>query len=221
MKRLLMTIIFLIGMTIVGCSSEDTNTDEEGADASMEEENRDGVEEDDNFTDDEETSANEKEELDVADDEDSAAIATEGLQLQVNKVDQEAGVTIENHPLYADINELVTADPELGIPNDFSVVPLDIYITEEGSSLFFLAVNRLDIPIKNASFDFTLGNTDGELVFDQIDIYLSEEEFGVIEPNHTLPFFLDLTPEGEELYESLTMDNVFMDIENFSMDVEE
>ncbi|WP_096186930.1 hypothetical protein [Evansella halocellulosilytica] len=109
----------------------------------------------------------------------------------------------------------------MGIPNDFGVVPIDIYITEEGSNLFFLAVNRLEVPITNVSFDFTLGNTDGELVFDQVEIYLSEEEFGVIEPNHTLPFFLELTPESEELYESLTMDNMFMDIANFSMDVEE
>ncbi|WP_062050948.1 hypothetical protein [Bacillus sp. JCM 19034] len=225
MKRKWLIMLLLIGMILVGCNqSEDVSKDGEGSDTNMEEEDVVGKEEEE-VEKDVDTSKNEGEEELIGEEEVKTEVEVEldgkmePLQLHVNKVDQETGVTIEDHPLYADINQLVTAEPEMGIPNDFSVVPLDIYIADGASSLFFLAINRLDVPLTNVSFELTLGNIDEEFVFDHTPIYLSEEEFGVLEPNYALPFFLDLTSEGEELYESLTMDNVFMDITNYSMDV--
>ena len=66
------------------------------------------------------------------------------LKLQLQKADEEAGVTIENNLIYSSLAEAIGADPKMGVENDFSLYPFDIAYFDDGSmSLVFLAINQL------------------------------------------------------------------------------
>lgn len=146
----------------------------------------------------------------------------EPLTLQLQKEDEEAGETVENNVIYSDLAEAIEDEPQLGIPNDFSLQPMDIAEFEDGStSIVFLAINRLDDDIQNISLDLTLGNQDGEYIFEAYEVFMPEEQYGVIESNSAVPFIIDITPEEEKLYMTLDEGNVDMDMENFDMEIVE
>ncbi|GEM_PF-3491720 len=146
----------------------------------------------------------------------------EPLKLQIQKGDEEAGVTFENSGIYSALAEAVEAEPQMGLPNDFSLYPFDISENEDGSSsLIFLAINRIQDGIKNVSFNLTMGNQDGEYIFQDVEIYMSEEQFGIIEPDSSVPFLIDITSEEEELYLTLDMENIHWEITNFEMEIVE
>lgn len=146
----------------------------------------------------------------------------EPLKLQMQKGDEEAGVTLENSGIYSALAEAVEAEPQMGLPNDFSLYPFDISENEDGSSsLIFLAINRIQDGMQNVSFNLTMGNQDGEYIFQDVEIYMPEEQFGIIEPDSSVPFLIDITPEEEELYLTLDMDNIHWEITNFEMETVE
>lgn len=143
------------------------------------------------------------------------------LNLQLQKEDEEAGETIEDNEIYSGIDELIESDSSIGIQDDFSLYPFDIAVHEDGSeSMIFLAINRLNDPIKDMSFELTFGKQDGDYIFDGTEVFMAEEQFGVLEPNGVVPVLLEITPEEGEIYEGLTQDNVDLEIDNFDMDVE-
>lgn len=157
-------------------------------------------------------------------DEDEIEAANEvvDLKLQLQKADEEAGVTIENNLIYSSLAEAIGADPKIGVKNDFSLYPYDIAYFEDGStSIVFLAINRLDKGMKNVSFDLTFGHQNGEYIFENVEVYLSEDQVGVIESNSSVPFVLDITPEDEEIFEVLTKDNVYLKMTNFYFELVE
>lgn len=144
------------------------------------------------------------------------------LNLQVQKADEEAGETIENNEIYSGIAELIESDPAIGIQDDFSLYPFDIAVHEDGSeSMIFLAINRLKEPIKDMSFELIFGDQDGDYIFEGMEVFMAEEQMGVLEPNGVVPVLLEITPEEGEIYEGLTQDNVDLEIDNFDMDVVE
>ncbi len=139
------------------------------------------------------------------------------LTLQLLKGDEEAGVTIENNEVYKELNRLITENPDIGLEGDFSVYIVDIIDSgTEDASLLFLGINRLDEPLKEVSFDYTLGHTNGEFVWENAEVNLSEEEAGIILPNHAIPFSLGITPEQEAIIDTLDQDAQVVKIENFS-----
>lgn len=140
----------------------------------------------------------------------------EPLTLQVLKGDEEAGATIENNNIYNELNQYVQAHPDIGLENDFSLYIVNTIQNESGdSSLVMLGINRLPTPIKNISFDFTLGNKDGEYVWENFEVTMDEETAGVLNENSTFPIVLSLTDEQKELLRSLNQENQVMKIENF------
>jgi hypothetical protein len=146
----------------------------------------------------------------------------EDLKLHIQKVDQEAGITAENNDLYSQLNEVIKADPKAGIPNDFSVYPHDIVYFDDGSSsVLFIGVNRLDAPIRNISFDLTLGNKSGEYIFDAEPVALTEDFIGILEKDSAVPFLIEITPEEEALFMELTEDNVELRLDNANIDLVE
>ena len=68
--------------------------------------------------------------------------------------------------------------------------------------------------------ELTFGEQDGDYIFDGTEVFMAEEQFGVLEPNGVVPVLLEITPEEGEIYEGLTQDNVDLEIDNFDMDVE-
>ena len=143
-------------------------------------------------------------------------VEKEALSLQLLKADEEAGVTIENSEVYKELNRMITENRDMGLANDFSINIIDIVDSgTENASLLFLAVNRLDEPMKNITFDYTLGHDNGEFVWEGVEVNLTEQDTGIIQPNHAVPFSLSITPEQEALIDTLEQDNQVVKMENF------
>lgn len=145
-----------------------------------------------------------------------AANEKEPLTLQVLKADEEAGATVENHNIYKELNNLVTENPSIGEENDFSLYIVNTIHDQAGEvRLVLLGINRLTSPIKNISFNFTLGNKQGEYVWENQEVTMSEDSAGPLQSNHAFPIILPLTAEQEERLKSLNEENQVMEIENF------
>ncbi|MFD1068243.1 hypothetical protein [Oceanobacillus locisalsi] len=213
MKKVFLTLLIILAMIATGCS--ESNEDKAG-DNKMDEKKTQEVNENT------ESNKGSDEEIIKDDQENQTVDEQPDLSLQLQKFDEESGVTVENSEIYSVLDEEIKADPHMGVPNDFSLFPFDIVINEDGSnSLLFLAINRLENPIKNMSFKMTFGSQNGEYIWKNSDITFPEEQFGVLKPHHAMPFMLDITPEQVDLYDSLDMDNVHMELANYSMDVVE
>src|SRR5699024_112601 len=92
---------------------------------------------------------------------------------------------------------------------------------DENPQILCLVINRLSYPIKNLAFDYTLGTQDGEYVFDELHVTMDEETAGVLQPNSTFPLVLPITPEQDEVLQTINEDNQLVKVENFECDKEE
>lgn len=147
----------------------------------------------------------------------------QALSLQVLKVDEENGATLEDE-IYQELSGLIEANPTIGAPDDFSIHAFDLVKTNDGRSvMLFLGFNRLEKGIKDITLEYTLGiETEGtvEYVFNREEIILPERYAGVIQPNHAIPFTLPLTPEGEKVLQLMTKENTVMKIDNATYELE-
>lgn len=143
------------------------------------------------------------------------------LTLQLLRLDEENGVTIEGHNIYSELDQIVKDNPDMGRDNDFSVFVVNsIYDQDENPQILCLVINRLSYPIKNLAFDYTLGTQDGEYVFDELHVTMDEETAGVLQPNSTFPLVLPITPEQDEVLQTINEDNQLVKVENFEFDKE-
>ncbi len=212
MKKLILILSFILVLGLAACGNKTSN------DTSDKENEIDEVEvkeSENNNSDDSNTEGkNQYEGEELAEGEEK-----EDLTLQVLKVDEEDGITIENNEFYQAIQAEIENNPKMGDQDDFSLLPLDVaYFEDDSISLMFLAINRLKDPIKNIAFDLTLGNQDGEYIFENYEIDLTEDYIGVLEKNGAIPFFVDITEEDEEIFSTLTDENVHMEMDNFRID---
>ncbi|ENH96041.1 hypothetical protein J416_12979 [Gracilibacillus halophilus YIM-C55.5] len=227
MKKLYILVILMV--MIAGCShtneeaSKDTNTDVESEDTTKANE----------------TDESNEENVDIENEEDEAEDTSENkgvddffnqptnedvpdLELQVQKIDKEDGITIENSELYSQLNEVIKADPKGGIPNDFSIYPHDLVYNEDGStSIVFFAINRLHAPIRNIYFELTLGNKNGAYIFEKMPVTLDEEYVGIIKTDSAVPFLIDIYPEDEEIFMRLTEENIDLRLDNYDVELDE
>ncbi|MEI3597597.1 MULTISPECIES: hypothetical protein [unclassified Oceanobacillus] len=144
----------------------------------------------------------------------------EDLTLQVTKVDEEAGVTIENSEIYQELNEFVKENSKFGTPNDFSLLSVSMVEDAEGNQqMLFLGVNRLGSPVKNITFDITLGSTEGDMVWEDFPVTLDEENAGVLETNAALPIFLPVTSQEQiDVMNTISQENLVMEFNNFNFE---
>ena len=147
----------------------------------------------------------------------------EPVEIQVLKADEENGVTLENG-MYQQLSAFLESNPEVGVPDDFGVHPLTLANqTEGGQAMFFLGVNRLEQPIKNITFDYTLGVDTGNgiaYVLEKERVELLEPFAGTIQPGHVIPFTVPVTPEGAEVLGSITEENKVVKLENANFELE-
>lgn len=227
MKKLLWTLMLAGILVIAGCGgSEDEPAEEENTtDTVNETENNDNEAEEST----EEVEEEPVEEVDTEQPEENSDTGGSGLdqasrdmpdlKLQVQKADEEAGITTENNEIYKQLVDVINADPKAGIPNDFSVYPHDLVQNEDGStSVLFIGVNRLNRPIHNISFDLTLGDVEGNYIFDGQEVLLDENGVGVIQPHSAVPFLLGITEEDQDIFMSLTESNVEIRLDNAQVD---
>lgn len=144
----------------------------------------------------------------------------EDLHLQVTKVDEESGVTIENSETYQQLNEFVKENAQFGAPNDFSMLSVSMAEDSEGNQqMLFLGVNRIGSPVKNVTFDITLGSTEGDMVWENFPVTLDEETAGVIENNAALPIFLPVTSQEQiDAMNKISQENLVMEFNNFNFE---
>ncbi len=212
MKKLILILSFILVLGLAACGNKTSNdtSDKENETDEVEVEESENNNSDDSNTE----GKNQYEGEELAEGEEK-----EDLTLQVLKVDEEDGITIENNEFYQAIQAEIENDPKMGDQDDFSLLPLDVaYFEDDSISLMFLAINRLKDPIKNIAFDLTLGNQDGEYIFENYEIDLTEDYIGVLEKNGAIPFFVDINEEDEEIFSTLTDENVHMEMDNFRID---
>ncbi len=138
------------------------------------------------------------------------------LTLQVSKADEEAGLSIDNHNIYNELNQIVEQNPKVGAANDFSLFIVDTMRDEtDNAKLLFLGINRLPEAIKNVSFEYTLGNDDDEFVWENEEVTLTEEQTGVLQVDSAIPIALPLTDEQETLLKTIDEENQMVEISNF------
>src|SRR5699024_451826 len=112
------------------------------------------------------------------------------------------------HNIYSKLDEIIKENPDIGVEGDFSVFVVNsIYDDEGNAKLLMLAINRLTNPIKNLSFNYTLGTEDGEYVFENQPVTMDEQTAGVLQPNSTFPLVLPITPEQDEVLKKINGDN--------------
>ncbi|MEI3614946.1 hypothetical protein [Pseudogracilibacillus sp. SO30301A] len=147
----------------------------------------------------------------------------EDLTLQVTKVDEEAGVTIENNETYQTLDEFVKENSKYGVPNDFSMLSVSMVEDAEGNQqMLFLGVNRLGAPVKNITFDITLGSTEGDMVWEDFPVTLDEEIAGVLENNAAMPIFLPVTSQEQiDVMNTISQENLVMEFNNFNFETVE
>lgn len=203
MFRILITI-FASFLVLTGCSSANNDIEE-----NLETENE--IEE---VVEDEEVAENEE----IGNETEEEDNDSEELTLQLLKSDEEAGITLDNNDIYTGLQSVIDQDPTIGASNDFTVSVVNIYNAESGAMLIMLGINRLNSPIKDVSFDLTIGNGQDEYVFEDYPFFIMEETEGVIESNSAIPIVATLSEEEEELLRSFDISDVHVEIEDFDFE---
>lgn len=231
MKKFLWTLMLAGILIIAGCGgSDDSSAEEENTTEVNNETENNEVEESTEDTEEEPVEEEPAEEANTEQSEgnsntsglDQASRELPDLKLQVQKADEEAGITVENNEIYSQLVDVINADPKAGVPNDFSVYPHDIVRNEDGSSsLLFIAVNRVNKPIRNISFDLTLGDKEGNYIFERQEVILDENGVGILQPHSAVPFLLGITAQDEEIYSTLTNTNVEIRLDDAQVDYAE
>lgn len=235
MKRLLLLI--LVAIVVAGCGQSDKNNVNNNNNANNVENNENeepsnlNKDNNDNQNDQEtnddttnETNNNNDDLMSGNDDNDTNQTSSEAdgdkadLTLQLTKIDEEAGTVIEENDVYQELNKFVKANPKHGEANDLSIYVVNTLHNDQGDHLILLAINRLDKPVKNISFNYTLGTNDGELIFDQEPIVIGENDFGEIEVNHAMPFTLQVNEDQLEIMKKIDDQNQHIEFDNVNLD---
>lgn len=138
------------------------------------------------------------------------------LTLQLLKADEDQGVTLDNNPFYQELAEVIESDPKMGEQHEFSLFPYSIVENEADTyAMLVLVINRLEKPIRSVVFDLTLGNQDGEYIFDAISVDLVEEYMGILEIDGVIPIFLEVEARDVDLFYTLDPNNLLLEMDNF------
>lgn len=169
----------------------------------------------------EEIEENEQEEEEIEEEEELEELA---FVPQVS--DEAVEFTPEASDITLNIAEFVEENnEELGEVGEVSVdLSNEIVYPETQSDLrgIVLVSNRTDEAVSNFGFDVTIESDEGTLFVDEYPIYLTEEHFGVLEPNTVMPVYVEVDPQYiEELAETAIEQTGYAEGTNFILDEEE
>lgn len=140
----------------------------------------------------------------------------EDLTLQLTNVDEKAGGTLDGDETYQQLNQLIQENPDLGAANDFSVYTVNPYQLETGeSTLLLLGINRLPKAIHNIHFRFILKDEDGDYIYKDLPVHLTESEIGTFQPNKAMPFTVNISEEQMEQLNNLDVENSTLELNDF------
>jgi len=206
-KSLFILLISFVFLFLAGCTNSDDQDTENQENETPETEDQES-----NDPETDETAENEDEGTQATADEEETNANTD-LTLQLTKVDEESGSTLESG-IYSEINQLMEENPNMGTENDFSVFTVDVYNTEAGRSLVLLGINRTPVELTNVSFDLNLGSNEVFVLEDQ-PVNLSEEEMGVFSVNGVMPFIIDISDEQADALLNINAAEVLLTLDNF------
>lgn len=113
---------------------------------------------------------------------------------------------------------------ELGEAGEVSVdLSNEIIYPQDQSDLrgIVLVSNRSDEPVSNFGFDVTIESDEGTTFAEDQTVFLTEEHFGVLEPNTVMPVYVEVDPEYiEELAETTIDESGTATADNFVYDDE-
>lgn len=209
MKKFIVLLIMCMMVFVVGCADEEQQNSKLNK--------SDDVSKEGNVT--EEKNEQIMNDEDEKGDDEVVNEIKKDLTLHVMKVDEEAGISLENSEFYQAIKEVIESDPQMGDPNDISLFPYSVIEKADGQpAVLFLMINRLGKPIQNIVFDFTFGNQEGEYIYDDMEVELPEEVMGILDDDGVTPLLLDIDEADVELFLSLEQEDIFMELDNVGID---
>ena len=199
MKKKMVTMISLLSFFVfTGCSTKvptvettDTTTTVDTSETTI----------DSGATSSEETSIEDTSESSKEEDT-TIGTVNNGILFVPQKSDIEQGFTIENDDALQKMEKLVReSDPaQLGIERDVAIQFTGLYLEgEEKTNAIFVIVNKTDMAMTNMEFKLSLQTADGTSLLDQYAIKLTEDVFGILEPNTAMPLYVDIDPSKKEL----------------------
>lgn len=203
----------LLGL-LAGCNGE-TEAEEEEETVEIEEEISETEEDESSDSDSELDEEDEVSENNSETDEEESIIGEIGEEEVENsnsmtfipqQSDIAVGLTIENDETLSALNELILSadDSEIGIENDISIQYTGLYLyNDEIVQPVFLISNRLDQTFTNIELTISFGSNNSEMVFEEHLVFLSEEEFGTLEPNTVMPMYVETDASYLELVEQI------------------
>lgn len=199
MKKLLASlgVIFILS----GCGNE---VDEPTENATQE----DPVEDvqDEGQVDEGEEAPADTDEQDTENEDETDASESEEITFVPQQSDIDAGLTVENDEVLMSINDLVESSTpdDIGFDDDITIQFTGLYFeAEDRVQPIFAIANRTDEAYTNIDLAISFGMSEDELIFDEEGFGLTEDEFGVLEPDTVMPLYLDADPSQLDLLEEI------------------
>ena len=142
------------------------------------------------------------------------------IQLVPQQMELDQNLTLENDSVLQEIEMRMNESEEIGIENDVAIHFTGMYLGEEGSmQAIFIIVNRMDVAMTNIQLSISFSTVNGDVILDSAPFNLTEESFGVLEPETAMPIYLNIPPENEEAFFSTTnMEDLIYTIDEFDFE---
>ncbi|WP_192988179.1 hypothetical protein [Carnobacterium mobile] len=126
------------------------------------------------------------------------------IPLVPQKSDIENGFTLETDPVLQEIETRIKSADSIGIPNDVAIHFTGMYLNETGKTqAIFILVNLTEISMTNIQMSISFSNTSDEVILDKKALSLTEDKFGILEPNTAMPLYVDIPKEKEDIFYDL------------------
>ena len=142
------------------------------------------------------------------------------IPLVPQKMELDQGLTLESDSVLQEIEMRMSETAELGIENDVAIHFTGMYLGETGAmQAIFIIVNRMDMAMTNIDITISFSTVNGDVILDKSKYSLTEDSFGVLEPDTAMPIYLDIPPENEEAFFSTSnMEDLIYTIDEFDFD---
>ena len=142
------------------------------------------------------------------------------IPLVPQKMELDQGLTLESDSVLQEIEMRMAETAELGIENDVAIHFTGMYLGEEGDmQAIFIIVNRMDMAMTNIDITISFSTVNGDVILDKSAYSLTEDSFGVLEPDTAMPIYLNIPPENEEAFFSTSnMEDLVYTIDEFDFD---
>lgn len=120
------------------------------------------------------------------------------------KADRESGFTLENDTVLQGINERMKEAEVIGIPDDVAIHFTGMVLNEtEKTQAVFILVNLTKMTMKNIKMTISFSNTENEIILDKASFDLTQDRFGLFEPNTAMPVYIDIPEDKKEIFNQL------------------